>query len=99
MTYNLTALLNLPELLLKPTNYGNVKPKEPEKSGRATGGRLMLKDGSIVAGVEFILKSASSVARTVTKQTVLIRWILKETGHSLLKAHKTQVMFGEKIIK
>jgi hypothetical protein len=25
------ALLNLPELLIKPTSYGNVKPEEPEK--------------------------------------------------------------------
>jgi len=69
------------------------------KAGRATGGRVILKDGTVTAGSKFITEICKLTREESYKADSPIRWLLKEAGQALLKEHEAQVVYGEKITK
>jgi len=69
------------------------------KTGRAAGGRVQLKDGSVIAGSKFIVEVCQQSRESTYKADSPIRWLLKEAGKALLKEHEAQVVYGEKITK
>jgi hypothetical protein len=88
-----------PEPTPAPTN--DVKPIEQpaDKTGRAAGGRVQLKDGTVTAGSKFITETCKLTRENSYKADSPIRWLLKETGQALLKEHEAQIVYGEKITK
>jgi hypothetical protein len=76
-----------------------VEKAAAEKSGRAAGGRVQLKDGSIIAGSKFITETCQQSREDTYKADSPIRWLLKETGQALLKENEAQIVYGEKITK
>ena len=70
-----------------------------EKTGRAAGGRVMLKDGTVTAGSKFITEVCQQSREDTYKADSPIRWLLKPAGQVLLKEHGARVVYGEKITK
>jgi len=84
----------------EPTPPADEQQQPPEpKTGRAAGGRVQLKDGSVIAGSKFIVDICKQPREDSYKADSPIRWLLKEAGQALLKEHEAKVVYGEKITK
>lgn len=82
-----------------PANDAQAVEQLAEKTGRATGSRVQLKDGTITAGSKFIVEVYKLTREDSYKADSPIRWLLKPAGRALLNEHETKIVYGEKISK
>jgi hypothetical protein len=88
-----------PELTPAPANDAPPVEQPADKAGRAAGGRVQLKDGTVTAGSKFIIEVCKLTREESYKADSPIRWLLKPAGQALLKEHEAQIVYGEKITK
>ena len=102
--YTLIALKAKEVAVTAPTPQPVVETHEPEDTSatkpiRAAGGRVQLKDGTVIPGSKFITQICGVTREDSYKVDSPIRWLAKPDGAALLQKHEATIVTGVKRTK